>query len=433
MITVILLSILGILGMFICVLKYPTIKLLKFKFDSFFVPLLFVALVLLILPIFDKGEFFNILFSNSNLNPLKILVLFICVSILSIFLDETGFFEYLANIFIKKYKQSQIKLFIVFYILISILTIFTSNDIIILTFTPFIIHFCKKGNISPIPYLVMQFVAANTYSMILPIGNPTNIYLTSVFEIDFFTYIKNMILPTLFCGVSSLGVLFVIFKKQLQEKIEVFEGEVVQIKNIPLCFISLIHLAITIFLLAISNYIGLDMWLICFVFAISLLIVFLIYSLSKKDYIYIKSAFRRIPYNLIPFILSMFTIIMALDFFGVFKIVYEGLNMFSNVKYLSIVYLISSTLFCNVVNNIPMSLAFGSILSNSSSSNLVYATIIGSNIGALLTPIGALAGIMWIRMLKDKNVEYSFFMFVKNGVIITLSLIISASLSLLFI
>lgn len=428
-----ILSLLGIVGMFICVLKYPVIKVFKFKIDSFFVPLLIVAITLLVLPIFDKSDFFDILFSNNSLNPLKILVLFICVSVLSIFLDETGFFEYIANVFIRKYKQSQIKLFIVLYLLISVLTIFTSNDIIILTFTPFIIHFCRNGNINPIPYLVMQFVAANTYSMVLPIGNPTNIYLSSIFSIDFFDYIVKMVVPTLFCGISSLVVLVIVFNKQLKEKIEVFDNDVINLKNKPLCIVSLVHLVLTIFLLAVSNYVGLEMWLICFVFSFSLLIIFFCCAVYKNDFNYIKSGLKRIPYNLIPFILSMFTIIMALDSFEFFKEIYELLNVFSNGKYLSIVYLVASTLFCNIVNNIPMSLAFGSILSNSANLDLVYATIMGSNLGALFTPIGALAGIMWIRMLKDKKVNYSFASFMKNGFIITFVLLFVSSISLLII
>jgi arsenical pump membrane protein len=60
-----------------------------------------------------------------------------------------------------------------------------------------------------------------------------------------------------------------------------------------------------------------------------------------------------------------------------------------------------------------MTLAYGSILENTSNINLIYATIIGSNIGAILTPVGALAGIMWMRLLKINNVNYSFIQFTK--------------------
>ena len=433
MIVTIILAIIAVFLMFICVLKYPSIKIKNHTFDTFYIPLLLVTLILLIFPIFNKEELFNILFSNSVLNPLKILALFMCVSVLSILLDETGFFEYIAIAFIKKYKDSQLKLFITIYVLVAILTIFTSNDIIILTFTPFIIHFSKQGKINPIPYLVMEFVAANTYSMALEIGNPTNIYLSSVFSLDFIEYFFAMIVPTILCGIVSIIVLLLLFKKSLNKKIEVFDVEDVKLKNKPLCLVAGIHLIVTIILLAISNYVNLEMWIICLIFALSLLIIFLAYALKSKDYTYIKSGLKRVPYNLIPFILSMFTIIMALDSYDIFDYIYVGLSKLSNETLQPVIYLITSTIACNIVNNIPMSLAYGSILSNTENIKLVYATIIGSNLGALFTPVGALAGIMWIRMLKEEDVKYSFLDFMKNGCVITVFLVIATSIGVMIV
>lgn len=427
MIGVEILCLLGIIGMFLCILFCPTIKIKGKNIESFFIPISIIALILLIFPLFDKHEFIRILTSNSSLNPLKILVLFISVSFLSIALDTSGFFGYIATIFINKYKASQFKLFTILYLLISILTIFTSNDIVILTFTPFILYFAKKGNINPIPYLVMEFVAANTYSMLLVIGNPTNIYLSSIFNLSFIEYFKFMVIPSLFIGISSFFALLFLFKKPLKKKIEVFELEETKINNTFILVASLIHLSITTILLAVSSYLNLDMWIIALTFMISLLIILFAYSLIKKDKIYIVKPLKRIPYNLIPFILAMFTLINALDSFNFFD------NIASLLHDNQIAYLISSTLTCNVVNNIPMTLAFGSILSNTDNIRLIYSTIIGSNIGAIITPVGALAGIMWMKLLKDNNVKYSFLDFTKNGVIIIIILLITSSISLFII
>lgn len=433
MIIVLTLSIIAVLAMFICVIKYPIIKIKYFNIDSFFLPLLLVAAILLIFNLFDKSEFISIITTSSSVNPITILILFICVSLLSIALDETGFFSYIANLFVTKYKKSQYQLFFILYVLISVLTIFTSNDIVILTFTPFILYFSKRANINPIPYLVMEFVAANTYSLILPIGNPTNIYLTSLFNIDFISYIKVMVLPALIIGLSSLSAIFLLFKKDLKKKIETFDIDKSEIKNKPLCVISLIHLFVTTILLAISSYINLEMWLICLIFAISLILVLLGFSIYHKNFNYLTNTLVRLPYNLIPFILSMFTIIMALDSFDIFNNIYNLLAKIDSLYLQKFVYLIASTLSCNIINNIPMTLAFGSILSNTSDLSLVYVSIIGSNIGSLLTPIGALAGIMWIRILKYNNVDYSFTKFMKNGFIITTFIIIALSIGIIFI
>ena len=424
---IIVLTLIGIIGMFLCILFFPTITIKGKTFDTFYIPVLLVAIILLLFPLFDKHEFINILTSNSNMNPLKILVLFISVSFISIVLDTSGFFSYIATIFINKFKASQFKLFVFLYSLISILTIFTSNDIVILTFTPFILHFARKGNINPIPYLVMEFVAANTYSMLLIIGNPTNIYLASIFNLSFIEYLKTMFIPVIIVGLSSFLILNLLFHKDLSKKIEVFDIEKSKITNKFIMITSLIHLGLVTILLAISSYVNLEMWLISFVFASSLLIILIIYSIIKKDDSFLLNPVKRIPYNLIPFVLSMFTLINALDSFDFFKNI--TLMLHDN----SFLYLLTSTLLCNIVNNIPMTLAFGSILENTQNISLIYATIIGSNIGAILTPVGALAGIMWMRLLKVNNVNYTFKEFSKNGLIITLFLLAGSSISLLII
>ena len=433
MIPVIIIAAISVISMIIAILKFPTLKIKGFQTDTFYIPILIGALILLIFPLFDKSELIETITSNSSLNPIKILILFICVSVMSIALDEAGFFSFIAYKFIVKFKSGQIKLFIALYILISILTIFTSNDIVILTFTPFILYFSKRGNINPIPYLVMEFVAANTYSMILSIGNPTNIYLSSIFNISFIDYFIHMIIPGLLIGIMTFGILFILFWKKLKEPINVFEVEEIKLKNKLLCIVSLLHLSLTTILLAISNYINLEMWIICLSFATSLIIFLIIYSIIKKNSYYIRGSLRRVPYSLIPFILSMFTIIMALDSYDIFSNIRNLIDNIDNKKIKAIIYLVSSDLSCNIVNNIPMTLAYGSILNGTTNMTYVYATIIGSNLGAMLTPIGALAGIMWLRILKHNEIKYSFFDFTKNGVILTGVALIGAIISLLII
>lgn len=433
MVFVIMLAIFGIIGMFICVLRFPSIRLKGVTIDTFYIPVLIVAIILLLFPLFQKKEFYEILFSNSTLNPLKILVLFISVSSLSIALDETGFFSVVAAKFINRYNSSQKKLFFVLYLLISILTIFTSNDVVILIFTPFILYFSKRGGINPIPYLVMEFVAANTYSMLLAIGNPTNIYLSTAFNIPFLEYFKTMLVPTALCGITSILVLYLMFKKQLKKTIQIFNIENPRIKSKFLCTVSLLHLAACTLFLTISNYIHLEMWIICLCFSVSLFIFLFSYSIYKRNIAYATSTIKRIPYSLIPFILSMFTIVMAIDSYGIFDYISVLFHNINNPKIEAIFYLISSTLSCNVLNNIPMTLSFASILSKTSDLTLVYATIIGSNLGALLTPIGALAGIMWLRILKINNVEYGFRNFMKNGAILVSVLLLASILALLII
>ena len=302
-------------------------------------------------------------------------------------------------------------------------TIFTSNDIVILTFTPFIIHLAKEGKFKPLPYLVMEFVAGNTFSMLLQIGNPTNIYLSTVFGVDFVRYFEVMAVPTLIIGVFSIAVLLLIFHRDLSKPIEHFDLEVKKVNDPFLMYVSLTHLVLAIICLAISNIIGAEMWMITLGFALSMSVILIVYSIVKKRN-EIGLIYKKLPYSLVPFILSMFVIIMAEDGTGLFGWFASLLNSIENPILEGWAYLASSTLACNLVNNIPMSLMFSRILDGNLVS--VFSVIIGSNLGALLTPIGALAGIMWMSILKHKGVHFSFGEFMKYGAFITGFMLIGA-------
>lgn len=422
--------IITILLMIIMIIFKPTITIKKLSFQSFWVVTFLGALVVICTNQIDLSSLWSNL-TSGKMNPIKILTLFISLSMISISLDELNFFNYLSTKALEKSKGNQYKIFFTIYILVALLTIFTSNDIVILTFTPFIILFSKKAKINPLPYLIMEFVNANTYSMLLSIGNPTNIYLSSTQDISFLYYLSKMYLPTLLSGLSTLIIILLIFRKDLNKDIEDISLEEVHLNNKPLVIINLIILALTTILLVISNYINLEMWLICLCSLIILTFVLLVYTFKTKNKTFLVDTYKRLPYNLIPFILSMFILVLSLKENGIVSYLEQGLNFLSVNKISeAFTYTISSTLFDNIINNIPMSVLYSSLLKEQSELAL-FSTIIGSNIGAYLTPVGALAGIMWMSILKKHEVNFSFISFVKYGLILVPICLICATLGIL--
>ena len=90
-------------------------------------------------------------------------------------------------------------------------------------------------------------------------------------------------------------------------------------------------------------------------------------------------------------------------------------------------YGIASFLAANLVNNIPMSVLFSSIAAaGGGSAAAIYAAVIGSNIGAFLTPMGALAGIMWMSLLKTHGVHLSFGRFMGYGALIAIPALLAS-------
>lgn len=430
---VIFISFLTVFAIIITVIFKPEIIIRKKSFESFWI-VAFIGVILLIS--FNYISIQEIIFKlteSSLINPFKILIIFISMTIISIVLDELGFFKRLAIMALKKAKGSQLHIFLYMYITISILTIFTSNDIIILTFTPFICYFTKNAKINPIPYLISEFVAANTWSMLLVIGNPTNIYLASSYQISFGAYFQMMFFPTVISALFALCLLLLIFKKELSKKIEIVDDYLFVIENKKMIFITLSHLIICIILLAISSYLKLEMWYICLTFSISVLIILILNDFINHTHpSCLLKTLKRTPWSLIPFVLSMFVFVLVLNKYHITSSISLFLNQFNPV----FIYGFSSFFTANIINNIPMTILYSDILKSISQPSLIpalYASVIGSNIGAYFTPIGALAGIMWLRIIKKANINLTFNSFLGYGFKIAIPTIIVALVVMLII
>jgi len=413
---------------------YIRLGIRKIRVDTYFIGALLGPILIIIFGALSYSQILSGLMGEGNLNPFGMLVLFISMVFMSIFLDLTGFFEYCARLAVKFAGVDGRKLFFSIYITVSILTIFTSNDIIILTFTPFIYYFSKNLGIDPKPYLIAEFFAANTWSMMLYIGNPTNILLASAFDLRFDQYFIWMFLPSIAAGFANAILLYLIFRKKINQpikKIEMIEPSKAITDKLG-AFIGLLVLGSCIVALAIAPYFGIQMWIVSLVFAIILLIILILRdsfvallreNIKDKDFSVVPTL-KRIPYGIIPFVLALFITVEALRIYDITT----GIGLFfrdlcgnSSTAYV-FTYGVSSALSANLVNNIPMTVAYVPIAAAASPANLqpaVLASVIGSNLGANITPIGALAGIMWMSILREKDVRISFKEFVKYGLMVT--------------
>ncbi len=416
---VIVIAVCTVVLFILSVLLKPEIKIGKIKFDSFFVfPLLGAILVLAcgFLPLKNLGA---ALFSKGEMNPLKILVLFFSMTAMSLYLDEAGFFRYLAA---KSAGNSgKLGFFIRIYALVSILTIFTSNDIVILTFTPFLCAYAKRRGISPFPYLMMEFVAANTWSMLFIVGNPTNIYIAASIGADFYHYLKIMFLPAIAAGVVSFLALLLLFKNELKERVELTPVEESIALDKSLVWVSLAALGLCVLALVVSSFLPrVQMWYISLGFALLLTVIVAIVRLVRREKAkYLFAAYKRLPYAIAPFLVSMFVIVLALKEQGITAkiaaLIPEEGEIFS---YGGISYLAA-----NLLNNIPMSVLFAEICPTAEAK---FAAIISSNLGALLTPVGALAGIMFTKITASYGEEIKVGKFILAGAAVSIPALAAA-------
>jgi len=444
---------------------------------------------------------------GQHLQPYSILLLFMSLSYVCVSLDITGLFGFIANWIIKKSNYNGHKLFIWFSLFASVLTIFTSNDIVILTLTPICCYMCScSKNLDPTPYVISQFFLANVWSVILEIGNPTNVIVALAYDLNFLVYSKWMAIPATASGIVCFLLLYVYFFSSIPTKIEVEtpqpiepseesntipeqsnteeEGPTIDqvvaqstdeksligqeekqseldvkasiIKSIAL-LLCLVTLSVTSLIKFGESGDSIPPWIVtCSFFAFSLFydcIMDTIQFVKKRRGIVqnfessIWKVLKRLPWKIIPFILSMFTIVQLLNYYGWTDLLAKKtaelivslsgnnnpLDQKPTVLSLAVTTLVMSYLSaisCNIINNQPMTILFTSVISSKEYKILsplqrkgsMFSLILGSNFGANITLFGALAGIMFLSILRQNGItskQINYFTFLKFGLIIT--------------
>ena len=107
MIPTIIISVITFILITLSILFFPVIKIGKIKLGTYWIIALLGAVILLIFSFAPIKEVGKELINNTSVNPLKIIVLFFSMTILSIYLDEVGLFKYLASVAAKKAKNNQ--------------------------------------------------------------------------------------------------------------------------------------------------------------------------------------------------------------------------------------------------------------------------------------------------------------------------------------
>jgi arsenical pump membrane protein len=408
------------------------------------------VLILLISGVLAPEHALSSLVGRPGFSPFTIIILFMAVAYIAISLDSTGFFEYIALKIIMRSGGDGRKLFFYFYFLSGFITLFTSNDIVILTLTPIIFYFGKHAKIKVLPYLIAEFFAANIWSMFLYIGNPTNIIAASASGIGIIEYSVWMVLPTIAAGLTCLSLLYFVFKEKVSIKFKIPEDIDPQhfLKDRRCAFVTFGAFCATLITLFLSPFIGVEMWLVALFFAAVLftydfVAAFDEYSKEHLQYFRVfKHYVRRhttkvyefrlhfivdhIPWKIVPFLLCSFVMVEALVVTGVTDAAAALIAALSfNVFAATISMGFFSAFSANLVNNQPMTVLFTKITESSqfvmpASTKLasIFSLIIGSNLGANITLIGALAGIMWVKILRDKDQNITYRGFAKLGLLI---------------
>lgn len=366
---------------------------------------------------------------TGSLVPAEIIAIFFGTAYVSVSTDHTGVFDMLAYRIVRSARGNGRRLFLLFYLFSSVLTLFTSNDIVILTLTPIIFYLGRHADIDVVPYLYAEFFAANTTSMLLYIGNPTNIIIGNALKLGFWQFSAIMWLPTLVASVATYAFLLLLFRNRIPHAYTVNQASAYYMRSSADAGTSVALLLVMLLMLSFSSVLHLAIWEITTACAIGQIGRDLLFDrIAKRGNAAARAAAvtRKIPWTILPFIILFFILVQRLTETGFVDAVAAFCSRFTSPLLAAVSFGFSSLLAANLMNNQPMSILYAHILTSdhlaltgATATVAAYAVVIASNLGANLTVVGALAGMMWKRILAQKSIRIGFADFLRIGAAIT--------------
>jgi len=357
---------------------------------------------------------------------------FIGIIILSLVLDEIGFFEWCALKMAKFSNGSGIKMFIYSILLGALVSALFANDGAALILTPILLAKMRilKLNLKTIlAFLLAGEFISDSASLPFIFSNLTNIVTANYFQIGFLEYLSNMYIPYMISVFITIIVLLIVLKKDIPNKIDIeLLGDPDRVlKNKKLFYFSWLFLIV----LFMGYFIG-DIYLVPIsVFALggglSFLLIATLFKSIEPIHI-IKNA----PWQVVWFSLGLYIVVYGLKNAGLtdeLSILLTYLHQQGNFIAVVGTGFLSATLSA-FMNNMPTVMVMDIALKDIGNSAMIYANIVGCNLGPKMTPFGSLATLLWLHTLEKKGIQISFWQYSKFGLIVTPPVLLVVLLSL---
>ena len=358
---------------------------------------------------------------------------FIGIIILSMVLDEIGFFEWAALKMARLSKGNGHLMFVYILLLGALVAALFANDGAALILTPILLAKMKHLKMNPVAifaFLMAGGFIGDSASNPLVISNLTNIVTAGYFNIGFLEYMRNMFLPNMLSIIASIVVLWIYFRKSIPSRIDIENLAIPEsvIKNMTMFKLSWWFLGLLLVGYFVGDYYDLPVSL----FALGGALVFLAIAnhfKATKPWMTIKTA----PWQVVWFSIGLYIVVFGLKNAGLTTylagLIVE-LQSYGNTVAVIGTGLLAAVL-SSVMNNMPTVMIMDIAIAEAGNASLAYANIIGCNLGPKMTPIGSLATLLWLHVLAQKGVKITWGEYMKVGLVITPPVLLVALLGLI--
>ena len=357
---------------------------------------------------------------------------FIGIIILSLVLDEIGFFEWCALKMAKFSNGDGVKMFIYSILLGALVSALFANDGAALILTPILLakmRILKLNTKTILAFLLAGGFISDSASLPFVFSNLTNIVTANYFNIGFVEYLTNMYIPYIVSVGVTIIVLLTVLRKDIPKRvdIELLKDAYSVLKNKTLFYFSWAFLA----LLLVGYFIGDAYDIPISVFALGGGVLFLIIATLFKTVEPIH-IIKNAPWQVVWFSLGLYIVVYGLKNAGLTEYLTVFLNHLNEQGNLIAVLGtgFTSAILSAFMNNMPTIMVMDIALQDIANQSMIYANIVGCNLGPKMTPFGSLATLLWLHTLNQKGVKIGFWQYSKFGLIVTPPILLIVLLAL---
>jgi arsenical pump membrane protein len=346
--------------------------------------------------------------------------------------QQLGLFDYVAGLIERRQGQSIDGVYRSVFAFSALTSAALNNDAAVLLLTPMVVRVIRRC-FPDRPHLVVPFAfAVFSAAGVAPlvISNPMNLIVADIAGIGFNEYAARMIPIAVAGWVAAYAILRIVFRRQLREgnRIRHRTSEPAPMLS-PLAkqFIGVLVAASGCY--PVLSYAGGPVWAVAA--ASGTLGVWLCWHYGVASPGQLAAA---VSWEILIFLFCVFVIILGLRNVGLVPRIAHLYAFASDSSAQIVVIALLSTIGSAILNNHPMAILNALAIRDMPGNTLphVLAALIGGDLGPRLLPMGSLAGLLWLDLLRRQGIHIALSRFIRVGLAVTLpTLVLSLSLLLL--
>ena len=356
---------------------------------------------------------------------------FIAVIIISLLLDEAGFFQWAALHVARWAKGDGRRLFVFTVLLGAVVSALFANDGAALILTPIVISILLALRFSAASTLAFVMAAgfiADTASLPLVVSNLVNIVSADYFGLGFSEYASVMVPVNVVSVACTLLVLYGFFRRDIPRHYALDDlPEPREAIRDPLTF----YVGWAVLVLLLTGLFALEPMGIP-VSVIAAVCAALLFAVAARGHIIsTRRVLREAPWQVVTFSLGMYLVVYGMKNAGLTTYLTMALNHMAEFGLwgATLGTGLLAALLSSVMNNMPAVLLGALSIQDTQASGvireaMIYANVIGSDLGPKITPIGSLATLLWLHVLARKGIRITWGYYFKTGVILTLPILL---------